>query len=385
MMTARKRIAALMMTMLCVGMLAACESTKTSESPPSTNTPAAEATDKPLETETSEPTETDDTAAAYEVLAQDLRVPWVITFDDDTVYISEREGNVVKVDGNKMTRQAVRLKKGVHGLGEGGFLGFLLAQDFAKSKMAYAYHTYEEKGRILNRVVLLKQNGEQWDEVRALLEGIPGAANHDGGRMAFGPDKLLYVTTGDAQQRELAQDRSSLAGKILRMTLDGKVPEDNPFPGSYVYSYGHRNPQGLVWNDKNVMFNTEHGPSGDPGGHDEINVIDAGGNYGWPTIYGDEEHEGLITPLYHSGETAIAPSGATMDKSNRILIATLMGGALYRFDPATKEMAVVFEGEGRLRDVKMKDGRIYVITNNTDGRGIPAKTDDRLLLLKPIE
>jgi glucose/arabinose dehydrogenase len=384
-MTTRKRIAALMMTMVCVGMLAACESNENSESQPSATATAAEATDKPQEAETNEPAETDDTAAAYEVLAQELHVPWVITFDEDIVYISEREGNIVKVDGNKMTRQAVHLKKGVHGVGEGGFLGFLLAPDFAKSKLAYAYHTYEEKGRILNRVVLLKQNGEQWDEVRALLEGIPGAANHDGGRMAFGPDKLLYVTTGDAQQRELAKDRNSLAGKILLMTLDGNVPEDNPFPGSYVYSYGHRNPQGLVWNHEGVMFNTEHGPSGDPGGHDEINIIKAGGNYGWPTIYGDEEHEGMITPIYQSGEKAIAPSGAAIDESNRILIATLMGGALYRYDPATKEMAVLFEGEGRLRDVKMKDGRIYVITNNTDGRGIPSKTDDRLLLLKPIE
>jgi glucose/arabinose dehydrogenase len=384
-MTTRKRIAALMMTMVCVGMLAACESNDNSESQPSATATAAEATDKPQEAETNEPAETDDTAAAYEVLAQELHVPWVITFDEDIVYISEQEGNIVKVDGNKMTRQAVHLKKGVHGVGEGGFLGFLLAPDFAKSKLAYAYHTYEEKGRILNRVVLLKQNGEQWDEVRALLEGIPGAANHDGGRMAFGPDKLLYVTTGDAQQRELAQDRNSLAGKILRMTLDGNVPEDNPFPGSYVYSYGHRNPQGLVWNHEGVMFNTEHGPSGDPGGHDEINIIKAGGNYGWPTIYGDEEHEGMITPIYQSGEKAIAPSGAAIDESNRILIATLMGGALYRYDPATKEMAVLFEGEGRLRDVKMKDGPIYVITNNTDGRGIPSKTDDRLLLLKPIE
>lgn len=384
-MTGRKRIAALMMTMVCVGMLAACESNETSESQPTATTPVSEATDKPQEAETNEPAETDDTAAAYEVLAQELHVPWVMTFDEDIVYISEREGNIVKVDGNKMTRQAVHLNKGVHGIGEGGFLGFLLAPDFAKSKLAYAYHTYEEKGRILNRVVLLKQNGEQWDEVRALLEGIPGAANHDGGRMAFGPDNMLYVTTGDAQQRELAQDRNSLAGKILRMTPEGKVPKDNPFPGSHVYSYGHRNPQGLVWNHEGVMFNTEHGPSGDPGGHDEINIIKAGGNYGWPTIYGDDEHEGMITPIYHSGEKAIAPSGATIDESNRILIATLMGGALYRYDPATREMAVLFEGEGRLRDVKIKDGRIYVITNNTDGRGIPSKTDDRLLLLKPIE
>lgn len=373
-MDAKKRIAALIIITVCLGMLAACDRNEPSTSPP----PNA-----PSDTATS--TGPDDPAAAYEVLAEELRVPWVITFDGDIVYISEREGSIVKLEGNELTRQAVHLDKDVHGNGEGGFLGFLLAPDFAQSKTAYAYHTYKENGRIQNRVVLLKQNGGQWNEVRALLEGIPGAANHDGGRMAFGPDKLLYVTTGDAEQRELAQDVNSLAGKILRMTLDGKVPDDNPFPGSYVYSYGHRNPQGLAWNDEGVMFNTEHGPSGDPGGHDEINIIEAGGNYGWPIIYGGAQQEGMITPIYHTGEKAIAPSGATMDDRNRLLIATLAGEGLYRYDPALKEMAVVFAGEGRLRDVKIKDGSIYVITNNTDGRGTPSETDDRLLRLIHVE
>jgi glucose/arabinose dehydrogenase len=169
------------------------------------------------------------------------------------------------------------------------------------------------------------------------------------------------------------------------MTLNGHVPEDNPFPGYYVYSYGHRNPQGLVWNSEGILFNTEHGPSGDPGGHDEINKIVAGGNYGWPTIYGDAAQKGMITPIYHTGEEAIAPSGATIDENNRLLIATLVGEALYRYDPATKNMSIVFEGEGRLRDVKIKDGLIYVITNNTDGRGMPSPSDDRLLVLKQIK
>lgn len=385
MVTVKKRIAAMMMTTLCLGMLVACEPNETS----STNTKVNEATDKPEKTmaidESTEPSEQEEQDEAYTVLAKELRVPWVITFDEDIVFISEREGNIVKVDGDATTRQAVHLLKSVHDRGEGGFLGFLLAPDFAQSREAYAYHTYEENGRVMNRVVLIKQNGGQWDEVRALLEGIPGAANHDGGRLAIGPDKLLYVTTGDAQQPELAQDRNSLAGKILRMTLDGKVPADNPFSGSYVYSYGHRNPQGLVWNSEGVLFNTEHGPSGDPGGHDEINKIAAGGNYGWPAIYGSAAQEGMITPIYHTGEEAIAPSGATIDENNRIWIATLVGEALYRYDPASKNMERVFEGEGRLRDVKIKDGRIYVITNNTDGRGNPSPSDDRLLIVKQVK
>ncbi|OMF20377.1 quinoprotein glucose dehydrogenase [Paenibacillus sp. FSL H8-0548] len=384
-MKAGKRLAVILMTTLCVTILAACESNKASETPTSTNEAANKPQETPIDEENKVSEEPGSTDAAYTVLAEKLRIPWVIAFDHDIVYISEREGNIVKVDDDRMTRQAVQLQKGVHELGEGGFLGFVLAPDFEQTKLAYAYHTYEEKGKILNRVVLIKQDGELWNEVRPLLEGIPGAANHDGGRMAIGPDQMLYVTTGDAQQRELAQDKDSLAGKILRMKLDGKVPEDNPFPDSYVYSYGHRNPQGLVWNHEGVMFNTEHGPSGTPGGHDEINIIEAGGNYGWPAIYGGAAQAGMITPIYHSGEQAIAPSGATVDKSNRMLIATLMGGAIYRYDPETKDMSILFEGEGRLRDVSIKDGRIYVITNNTDGRGSPSQDDDRLLLLKVSE
>lgn len=388
-MAVTKRIAALVMMSVWLSVLAACDDNEPTVLPPTANAPANEATnapaDKPTETAANDPVESGDPSAAYEVLAEELRIPWVIAFDGDIIYISEREGSIVKVDGKKMTRQSVNLLKNVHGQGEGGFLGLLLAPDFGQSKTAYAYHTYEENGRVLNRVILLKQNGDQWDEVRALLEGIPGAANHDGGRMAIGPDNLLYITTGDAQQKELAQDRSSLAGKILRMTLEGKVPDGNPFPDSYVYSYGHRNPQGLAWNQEGVMFNTEHGPSGDPGGHDEINIIEAGGNYGWPSIYGEQQQKGMITPVYHTGEEAIAPSGMTIDDNNRLLIAALRGEALYRYDPATKAMDVVFEGEGRLRDVKMKDGSIYVITNNTDGRGTPSENDDRLLLLKNVK
>ncbi|MBD2871233.1 PQQ-dependent sugar dehydrogenase [Paenibacillus sp. IB182493] len=367
-----------------LGALAACEQDEQPEVTPA-STPAATAPAEEPSAETAVPAESDAPETAYEVLAEKLRVPWVIEFDGDVVYLSEREGNVVKVDGAEMTRQKVNLRKNVHGRGEGGFLGFLLAPDFEQSRTAYAYHTYEENGETLNRIVRLKENGDQWDETGVLLEDIPGAANHDGGRMAFGPDKMLYVTTGDAQRRELAQDLDSLAGKILRMTPDGKVPEDNPFPGSYVYSYGHRNPQGIAWTGDGTMYNTEHGPSGTPGGHDEINVIKPGSNYGWPDIYGGAKKDGMETPIFHTGEKAIAPSGMTIDEQGRLLIATLLGSALYRYDPATGDMSVAFEGEGRLRDVKIKDGKVYVITNNTDGRGIPGENDDRLLVLNKVE
>lgn len=386
-MTIAKETTVFVMLMMLTGLIAACEQNdpSTSINPPvntSTNQPSNTAVDKPVAVE---PTHSNEPAAAYEVLAGGLRVPWVIAFDGDTIYISEREGNIVRVDGKETKRQSVHLLKNVTHQGEGGLLGLLLAPDFKQSRLAYAYHTYEEKGELFNRVVLIKQNGDQWDEVKALIEGIPGSSNHDGGRMAIGTDELLYITTGDAQQRELAQDLNSLAGKILRMTQDGSVPDKNPFPGSYVYSYGHRNPQGLAWDANGVMWSSEHGPSGVPGGHDEINKIVAGGNYGWPTINGDEQRKGMIVPIYHTGEIAIAPSGMTVDANNRLLIATLLGSSLYRFDPETNVMEVLFEGEGRLRDVKMKGDNIYVITNNTDGRGTPSDSDDRLLLLNRIE
>lgn len=363
---------------------------------PSTNTNGHAASEAPktespkasLPPETPETPDTDqpdpdqpDPDAGYAVLARNLQIPWSIAFGTDAIYLSEREGHIVAISGEKLTRQSVQLNKKVNHEGEGGFLGFILAPDFAETRLAFAYHTYKEQGETLNRVVLLKQEGEGWSEQKALLEGIPGDLYHNGGRLAIGPDNLLYITTGDAQNRALAQQKSSLAGKILRMTPDGQVPEDNPFPGSYVYSYGHRNPQGLDWNAEGQLYSTKHGPSGNPGGHDEINRIAAGSNYGWPSIIGDAKREGMTSPVYHTGETAIAPSGTVMDAEGRLLIAALAGEALYRFDPATGKLETLLDGIGRIRDVKLREGKLYLITNNTDGRGTPTETEDRLLVM----
>ncbi|WJH37286.1 PQQ-dependent sugar dehydrogenase [Paenibacillus sp. CC-CFT747] len=212
--------------------------------------------------------------------------------------------------------------------------------------MAYAYHTYQEGNRTLNRVVLLQEKNGSWEEQKALLEGIPGGINHNGGRLAIGPDRLLYITTGDSGEEKLAQDPKSLGGKILRMTLDGRVPEDNPFIGSYVYSYGHRNPQGLAWDKQGTMYSSEHGPSGSPGGHDEINVIEKGRNYGWPVIIGDSKKDGMVSPVYQTGDTAIAPSGIAVDTEGKLLVTTLRGEKLFRFDPASRKLTPVLEGEG---------------------------------------
>ncbi|NHW35836.1 PQQ-dependent sugar dehydrogenase [Paenibacillus aceris] len=319
---------------------------------------------------------------AYTIIADKLHIPWSIQFDGDTIYVSEREGNIVKINDGSITRQKVRLRKPLKLEGEGGFLGIQLAPDFSESRQAYAYHTYEEKGKTLNRVIVLQEKNGAWEETKSLLEGIPGAIYHDGGRLGIGPDKMLYMTTGDATQDALAQDVNSTAGKILRMTLDGKVPADNPFPKSYVYTYGHRNPQGIAWDKQGRMFSSEHGPSGDPGGHDEINLIEKGRNYGWPVIIGNAKKEGMVSPLYQTGDIAIAPSGISFDAEGQLLIAALKGEKLYRYNPGANLLTVKLEGEGRLRDVKVHNGNIYVITNNTDGRGKPSANDDRLLMLK---
>lgn len=320
--------------------------------------------------------------AEFAVLAARLNVPWAIDRRGDVFYISERDGSVATVSGDTVSRKPVRLNKPLRRVGEGGLLGFVLLPDFDRSKTAAAYHTYEQDGAVYNRIVLLKETEGEWMETGALLEGIPGSDNHNGGRLAIGPDNLLYATTGDTYKEDLAQRTDTLAGKILRLALDGSVPADNPFPGSYIYSYGHRNPQGLAWDAQGQLYATEHGPSGDPGGHDEINLIKPGANYGWPLVIGDATSPGTEPPLYHTGDETIAPSGAAFDSAGRLLVAGLRGEKLFAYDPADGKLSGRLSGEGRIRDVKVYDSYIYVVTNNTDGRGTPSVEDDRLIRIK---
>jgi glucose/arabinose dehydrogenase len=322
--------------------------------------------------------------SGYDVIAGNLHSPWAIAFAGNTIYVSEREGQIVQIDGDKINRSHVKLAKPVYQNGESGFMGFVLADDFASSRLAYAYHTYESDGQTFNRIVALQQSGGEWTETKALLEGIPGEMYHDGGRLAIGPDGMLYATTGDAQNEANAQNIESLAGKILRMTPQGEVPSDNPFPGSYVYTYGHRNPQGLAWNRDGVLFAAEHGPSGSPGGHDEINIIEPGRNYGWPDIIGNARKEGMETPLYNTGDDTLAPSGIAVNDAGELLVAALRGEQLVKFSSKGAMLDVLLEHEGRVRDVALQDGAVYVITNNTDGRGNPGEKDDRLLKLNDV-
>lgn len=313
----------------------------------------------------------------FKTVVEKLKVPWEFVYQNDTFYIPERKGTIVEVLNNETKTYSLDLEKEVYQFGEGGLLGLVLLPNFSEEKSALAYHTYREGDRTLNRIVKIKRKESSWEEVKPILEEIPGARFHNGGRMAIGPDDKLYVTVGDAQVPESAQDLNSLSGKILRMNIDGSIPGDNPFKDSYIYSFGHRNPQGIAWTgDGEVLYSTEHGSEA----HDEVNLIRPGGNYGWPVIEGDEKKSGMMTPFIHSGLVTWAPSGITI-VNDTLFIGCLGGEKLLGVDIKSKQVETVFEGIGRIRDVGLIRNNIYVITNNTDGRGAPRKGDDRLLKL----
>jgi quinoprotein glucose dehydrogenase len=265
-------------------------------------------------------------------------------------------------------------------------------------------HTYRKGDTILNRVIRLKDNGDTGIFDKVIIDNIPGGRFHNGGRIAFGVDGMLYITTGETFKAELAQDLDSLGGKILRITPEGLIPKDNPFEKSPVYSYGHRNPQGLAWQPgTNRLFESEHGPSGEFGhfANDEINIIIKGGNYGWPNVIGAPEQKPFIDPVIVWKKTT-PPSGITFYRGNllkhlkgSLFVATLRSETLVRLrfnDKGDKVTRVERwfatdhkEGKfGRIRDVvEGPDGSLYFLTNNTDGRGSPHTGDDRIYRIVP--
>lgn len=308
-----------------------------------------------------------------ETVAQGLDTPWSIAKSDDVFYLSERPGKIIKIDGNKKTEQQVDLDKEVSTAAEAGLLGFVLAPDFKDSQEAYAYYTYEDNGQF-NRIVKLKLENDTWKEEEVLIDKIPSGQYHHGGRLKIGPDDKLYATTGDASDEQNAQDKDSLGGKILRINLDGSKPKDNPMSNSYVYSYGHRNPQGLVWTPDGQMFASEHGNQA----NDEINEIKKGHNYGWPVIEGNEENNNMETPIFTSGsDDTWAPSGIAF-KDGIIYSAALSGEGIMKFDVEKDEMKKVATKYGRIRDVYIVNNDLYFVSNNTDGRGNPSKNDDKM-------
>ena len=330
-----------------------------------------------------------------EVVAKNLRIPWSIDWlPDGTALFTERGGKLRMIQDGLLAPDPL-LSLDVSG-GEGGLLGIAVDPDFGENHHIYLYYsTVGTNHAFINKVVRYQFANGTVTEDRVLIDGIPGARYHDGGRIQFGPDGYLYVTTGDASVPALAQSPDSLAGKILRIDRDGGIPADNPFANSPVWSTGHRNSQGIDWDEHGNLVASEHGPSGGWYGeaHDEINVIVPGANYGWPVIVGGRSADGMTTPILHTGWVTWAPSGAEFYHGEMIpgwtgkyFVAALKGAHLHMVDLDIQNDTVVshqrlFQDEfGRLRDVQTgPDGYLYLLTSNRDGRGNPVSSDDRII------
>ena len=339
-------------------------------------------------------------AQDFEVVtvAENLEIPWEVEFSPDgRIFFTEREGALRVIEDGVLNPEPVTVLD--VGTVEGGLLGLALDPNFEENHFLYLYYTYFEFPFTYNKVVRYTENNNTLSDEIILVDKIPGSIVHDGGRIKFGPDEKLYITTGDAGNADSAQDLNSLAGKILRINSDGTIPTDNPFSDSLVFSYGHRNPQGLDWDPiTGKLVASEHGPSGERGfAHDEINVIEPGKNYGWPKVVGGEHDAEYVDPIIHTGDDTWAPSGATFYDSDNIpewadkyFVATLRGNHLRMLDLDIEKNQVIssealFSEYGRLRDASMgPDGNLYLLTSNRDGRGNPAENDDRILKIIPI-
>jgi aldose sugar dehydrogenase len=314
---------------------------------------------------------------SIEVVASGLDTPWGIDFlPDGTLIFTEREGIISMIKTGEVTKLISIAAKET---GESGLSGIAVDPNFTENKFIYVYYTADTG----NRVSKLILEGTSIAEEMILLDNIPSARHHDGGRIKFGPDGKLYVTTGDAGDPQLAQDASSLAGKILRMEKDGSIPADNPF-SNYVYSLGHRNPQGLAWDEEGEMYSSEHGPTR----NDEINVIHKGGNYGWPAEC-DEEVE-FTNPIRCFSEFTLAP-GSLAYFDNELYVSGLRGSQIRKLsiigkggdeDPRIADKGEIINDLGRLREVVVHEGFLYFSTSNKDGRGLPRGDDDKILRIK---
>ena len=323
-----------------------------------------------------------------EIVMENLNIPWELSFiSNDEILISERGGDLVYYNLASKERKVIHNFSEVNAQGEGGLLGMDLSPDFSTDSRIYFYITYKDRDKIKNKVDSYELTTNlKIQNRKVIIENIDGNFTHDGGRIEFGPDGYLYITTGDAQLPKEAQNTNSNIGKILRISKDGSVPADNPF-NNFVYSFGHRNAQGLTWDKNNYLWSTEHGPSGTEYGKDELNLIVKGGNYGWPDITGDSQKSGMISPKAQSGSNTWAPGQAIFYKDS-ILFVGLRGAAIYKYQidgTEIKDKKEFFNNTwGRLRAIELgPDGFIYVTTSNSDGRGIKTSGDDKLIKINP--
>ncbi len=328
---------------------------------------------QPGPTSTSVPANPSPTSAGSEELATGLDVPWdLAALPDDSILVTLRDrAEVVRIVPGGAPRSIARIAEVAPG-GEGGLLGIALSPQFADDSFVYLYYSVVRE----NRVVRYRYTASGLTGPTPIVTGIPRAANHNGGRLRFGPDGYLYIGTGDAGRGDLSQDRDSPAGKILRVAADGSIPADNPF-GNAVYSYGHRNVQGLGWDADGRLYASEFGQNT----FDELNLIQPGANYGWPGAEGRTQQADLVSPVLVWRPADASPSGIAVTPAGTVYIAALRGQRIWVSSHSGTEMTdpqVFLDGLGRIRAVEIVGEQLLVLTNNTS-RGSPRSGDDRLL------
>ena len=345
-----------------------------------------------------------------ETVVKGVEVPWDIAFTSpDRMLFTERAGRVRQVRKGVLANEPLAVIEGVvHIGGENGLMGMCLDPEYSDNKfiyLAYGYSKMENGNDSDIRVVRYTDTGNALENPTVIIKGFPSGSNHAGCRVRFGPDKKLYITTGERYKRALAQDMTSLGGKILRINADGSIPDDNPFVGAEfkakgarpeIWSFGHRNPQGLDWQPgTGELYSSEHGPSGSdaPGGGDEFNHVVKGHNFGWPLVHHAETNDTSDAPLVEY-TPAVAPSSGTFydgalfpELKGAFLITCLRGNGLIAITPkgdTIVKQETLVKGLGRLRAATVgPDGAIYFATSNRDGRGRGADEDDRIIRLVP--
>ncbi|MEV6960851.1 PQQ-dependent sugar dehydrogenase [Streptomyces sp. NPDC051207] len=326
------------------------------------------------------------TVTVVRTVATGLDSPWGLApLPGGGLLVSSRDdATITRIDEKTGRKTELGEVPGVVPEGEGGLLGIALSPGFASDHMVYAYFTSASDNRVVRMLYDAKKPaGEQLGAPDTVFRGIPKGFVHNGGRIAFGPDRMLYVGTGESGDTSLSQDKKSLGGKILRLTPEGEPAPGNPFPDSPVYSYGHRNVQGLAWDGKQRLFAAEFGQNT----WDELNAIEPGGNYGWPEAEGRSDDAQYRSPLAQWGTDEASPSGIAF-AAGSVWMAGLRGERLWRVPlkgtGAAADPQAFLEGDhGRLRTVVAAGGdRLWLTTSNTDGRGDPKDGDDRILELR---
>lgn len=344
------------------------------------------------------------TSFKVETVIGNLQVPWSIVWaPDGRMIFTERPGRVRVFENGKLRPQPIFTVPDVEPRGESGLMSIALHPQFPANHLLYLSYAYSQNGQQV-QVVRYRETPSGFTDRKVIIENIPAAQFHAGCRLRFGPDGKLYITTGDATERELAQRLDSIAGKTLRLNDDGTVPPDNPFVGQKnarpeIWTYGNRNGQGIDFQPgTNLLFETEHGPSGfdGPGGGDEVNILERGKNYGWPVIHHRATRPGMESPLLEYTPACAPASGmfyrgaAFPQFKGNFFFGCLRGERIIRVTLNNRIVVSqenLLEGRyGRIRDIaEGPDGYIYFSTSNRDGRGSPASDDDRIMRLVPVK